>query len=249
MGCTWLTTHTVGILPKGQPLGYRKYMPKIVKKVTESISVEPVVQLWAWILLLWSLYRYFLTMPEWVDELIAKPIVFVLPVLYYVFKKEKLGWKSLGITSDKIFTSIYIGLGFGMMFAVEGVVANSLKNGTLTINPITPLKIYGLIPLLLLSLATAFSEELLSRGFIFSRVLDLTKRFGYATAVSVILFVLLHIPILVTTNRLQGSALILYFITNALLAFINCVIFGKTKSLVAPILVHVFWNMTMALYL
>jgi uncharacterized protein len=225
-------------------------MPKNTVKIkTADYSLESVLQLWGWILLFWSLYRYFLTLPEWVDELIFKPLIFILPVLIYVVKKEKQKFASVGITNKNIFTQIYIGLGFGFLFAMEGIIANTLKYGKLSIIPIDAFKQTGLFSLLGLSLATAFSEELLNRGFIFNRIYEKTQRLVYAMGLSTTLFIFLHIPILVTTNKLQGTLLLLYFLSNACLSLINCYLFYRSKSLVAPILVHVFWNMTLALYL
>jgi hypothetical protein len=64
-----------------------------VKKSTKLDAVVPTMspyQLWAWILLAWGLYRYFVHLPEWADEFIFKPLVFVVPVIWYVLKKERL---------------------------------------------------------------------------------------------------------------------------------------------------------------
>ncbi|MBI2405173.1 CPBP family intramembrane metalloprotease [Candidatus Gottesmanbacteria bacterium] len=214
----------------------------------KTTSLDPVYQLWGWILLVWSLYRYFLKLPEWVDEFIAKPLVFVAPVLWYVTSREKRKLESLGITAKRFFRSFYIGLGFGFVFALEGVVANAMKYGGLKVNPIAAFGQYGFF-LILLSFATAFSEELLSRGFIFNRIWEKTKNLPYASFVSTILFVLLHVPILVTTLKFQGITLIVFLATDVVLGLANSLLFYNTRSLVAPILVHIFWNMTVALYL
>ena len=229
-------------------------MPKTAKSQTPhtqpGTSLEPIFQMWGWILLVWSLYRYFLQgTPEWVDEFIAKPLVFVVPVLWYVYKKEKRTIASLGITKKKFFSSFYIGLGFGVIFALEGLVVNALKYGSLQIQPIQSFVQYGLISLLVFSLATGFTEELLNRGFLFGRLYEKTKNLGYAAFLSTTLFVLLHVPILVTSLKLQGPILVLFFITNFILGLVNSLLYFNTGSLVAPILVHVFWNMTVALYL
>lgn len=208
-----------------------------------------VVQVWGWILLFWSLYRYFVKLPEWVDELLFKPLVFVAPVLWYVRKYERQPLSSLGLTTRNLFTSIYIGLGFGLVFALEGLAANAIKYGRIQIVPIPALTQYGLLTLLMLSLATAFSEELLSRGFLFSRIYAKSKNLPYASILSTIFFVLLHVPILVTSLKLQGLTLVLFFVTDFVLGLANSLLFFNTGSLVAPILVHVFWNMTVALYL
>lgn len=212
-------------------------------------SKSTVFHLWAWILLAWGLYRYSVRLPEWTDEFFFKPLIFVLPVFVYVFTKEKRNLESLGLTGKKFVNSVYIGLGFGMMFALEGILSNSIKNGTLTIRPIAALAENGLVPLLIISLATAFSEEVLSRGFIFKRLFEATKNIYYSVGLSSLMFVFLHIPILVTATHLTGPTLMLFFVTNLVIGCINSLLFVSTGSLVAPILVHVFWNMTVALYL
>ncbi len=214
-----------------------------------SVNLEPIYQIWGWTLLVWSLYRYFFRLPEWMDEFIFKPFVFVTPVLFYVRAIERRPLISLGLTTKNLFTSLYVGLGFGFVFAVEGLAANAIKYGKIQINPIPVLEQYGLPLLLLISLATAFSEELLNRGFLFNRIFEKTRNLPYASFISTILFVLLHIPILVTTLKLQGMTLVLFFVTDFILGLANSLLYVNTGSLVAPILVHVFWNMTVALYL
>jgi hypothetical protein len=218
-------------------------------KKSHVTRLEAVFQIWGWILLAWSLYRYFLALPEWADELIFKPLVFVLPVVIYVFKKEKLGWESLGITKKNLFTSIYIGIGFGFMFAFEGIIANRIKNGRMLINPIEAYRQYGMLIMFGISLATAIWEEMLSRGFLFNRIYGITRNLMYSVFISAVLFTLLHVPILVTSLKLQGPLLGLFFLTNFLLGIINSILFARTKSVVAPVMVHLFWNMTVALFL
>jgi membrane protease YdiL (CAAX protease family) len=221
----------------------------MAKKVSAfAASLSPVFRLWAWILLTWSLYRYFFRFPEWADEFIVKPLVFVVPVLWYVVRKEGRSLASIGITGRNFFNSLYIGIGFGLVFAVEGLIVHVVKYKDFTVNPIAAFGTYGFF-LLALSLVTAFSEELLNRGFLFNRIYEKTNTMLYAATIAAILFILLHVPILVTTNKLQGMTLILFFMTDIILAFANSMLFATTGSLVAPILVHLFWNMTVALYL
>ncbi len=214
----------------------------------DSASPEPVYRVWAWILLAWSLYRYFTRMPEWADEFVFKPLVFVAPVIWYVLKKEGRSLASIGITGENFFKSVYIGLGFGAVFAIEGVLAHALKYGSADVSPIAAFQQYGFF-LIFVSLATAFSEELLSRGFVFNRLSEKMKSIPKAAFIGAILFLCLHVPMLVTINKLSGATLILFFVTDFILAFANSILFAATGSLVAPILVHIFWNMTVALYL
>src|SRR3989344_4760628 len=157
--------------------------------VIEKKSSWTVYHLWGWILLTWSLYRYFLKLPEWADEFIFKPLVFVVPVVWYVIKRERRTLESLGITGKNLFTSIYIGLGFGMVFALEGIVAHAIKYGGFEVNPIAAFREYGFL-LILVSLVTACSEEVFSRGFIFHRIYEKTKNLPYAALVGSVLFIL-----------------------------------------------------------
>ena len=220
-----------------------------VKTKYENGPLTSVIRLWAWVLLIWSVYRYFFHLPETVDEFIVKPIVFVGPVLWYVFRSEKRTLASLGITGQNFFISLYTGIGIGFLFALEGVIANFVKYGALTINPITAFKQYGFV-LLFLSLATACSEEILGRGFLFSRIYEKSKEnLVYATFYSTGMSALLHIPILLTSLKYTGTTLVIYFLSVFAIGFANAILFRQTKSIVGPVLVHLFWNMTVALYL
>lgn len=210
---------------------------------------HPEYRLWGFALFIWSLYRYYVHLPEWIDELISKPLVFVAPVLWYVTKREKRSFESIGITGNNFFKALYTGLGLGVIFAIEAITANALKYGKLNVHPLPVVGQYGLVALLVISLSTAFSEELLTRGFLFTRIYERTKNLPFASVMSTLLFLLLHVPILVTSLKLQGTTLILYFVTDLVLGLANSMLFFYTDSLVAPILVHVFWNLTVALYL
>lgn len=215
-----------------------------------DVSVtEKMYRVWGWVVLVWALYRYFFKLPEWADEFIFKPMVFALPVIWYVRTREKRGLSSVGLTGKNLFASIYIGLGFGFVFAIEGLFANAIKYGKIEIMPIAAFQEYGLGILLLLSAATAFSEELLSRGFVFTRLIEGKKNLIYAAVMSTLMFMVLHVPILAFSLKLTGVVLLMFFVTDFVLGFANALLLYNTGSLVAPILIHIFWNMTVALYL
>ena len=218
-------------------------------KIIAKNSTEWVFQFWAWQLLAWSLYRYFFRFPEPVDEFLVKPVVFILPVFWYVLIREKRRLGTIGITSKNLVQSILIGCGFGLLFGGEAVLANIFKNGSLILAPTQAVLSYGIPMMAVLSLATSVSEELLSRGFFFSRLYEASKNLILSVVMSTLLFVAFHIPILLTSLRFQGSTLILFFMTSIVLGITNSLIFHKTKSLAAPILIHFFWNMTVAVFL
>lgn len=217
------------------------------KTVPKSSSpTEWIYQFWAWQLLIWALYRYFIKLPEWADEFLFKPIVFMLPVIWYVLKKEKGRLSSIGLTTREFSKNLLIGLGVSSIFIIEGIFVNIAKHGTLTMTQIGSLSSYSIGFIFLLSFATAFTEELLSRGFLFSRLYKVTKNVWYAIFMSSLMFMAFHIPILATTLKFQGGTLVLFFWTTFSLGVINSIFYLQTESLVIPILVHLFWNLTVA---
>lgn len=221
-----------------------------MKKKTSAIKPSwNVYQVWGLILLVWALYRYYIRLPEWADEFIFKPLIFVVPLAWFVLRYERRPLESLGLTTKNLFKSIYVGLGFGFLFALEGLLVNYFKYGKITINPIAAFEQYGIVLLLILSLATSYSEELLSRGFVFTRIYEERKNLWVAAILSTLMFVAIHVPVLVTSLKLTGATLVVFFVTDFLLGLVNSFLYFNTGSLVTPILVHLFWNMTVALYL
>ena len=205
--------------------------------------IEWIFQFWAWQVLAWTLYRYFFHLPEWADELIFKPLIFVLPVLWYVTKKEHGTLETVGMTTRGFTRNILTGCLVGALFFAEGIFMNMMRHGKL----MPDMHDVGLfIPL---SLATAVTEEFLCRGFYFTRIFTVTKKVWYAVILSTLLFMAFHIPILATTLKFHGMTLVLFFWTTVSLGVVNSIFYYKTQSLVVPILVHLFWNMTAVILL
>jgi len=232
----------------------------IKKKPTKNIEeqkaipslknpTEWIYQFWAWIIIAWCLYRYAFHFSEPIDEFVVKPLIFVLPVLWYVRIKEGRELESVGLTLKTHGKSLLISIGFGLVFLGEAIAVNIVKYGHLQVASGGALSSYGLPLLLLLSLATAFSEELLARGFLFTRMYEVTKKLWTSAIITSLLFLSFHVPILLTTYRYTGMTLILYFLTKLALGIANCFVLSKTKSLIAPILIHVFWNVIVAVLL
>lgn len=211
-----------------------------------------VFLVWFLIFLAWSVFRANFMLAEWADELLVKPLIFVLPVFYIVLIREKKSPAVLGLapTSRDFFSDLAIGAVIGVLFALEGLLANFIKYGQFSFAPIMASKVTGGITVFLgLNLATSLWEEILGRGYMFKRLLDRTGNQFWSAVVSSFLFLLLHIPILLTRLQLRGISLLVYPVSIMILGITNCYIFSARRSLTLPILIHAFWNMTVALYL
>ncbi len=214
-----------------------------------NIFLERIFTIWAIVLIVWALYRKYSAFPEYLDELIFKPLVYLAPVLYYVKYKEKRPFSSIGLAAGKFFRDIYLGLGFGMVFALEGLVVNAVKHGRFSFSPLIPVTGNYLLLAVILALATGFTEELFARGFLFSRLREAYKNEMKALIVSAAMYFMLLVPAIFTVNRLTGMTLFIFIITNLIMSFANTMIFSETKTITVPVLIHAFWNMAVALYL
>ncbi|OGG00534.1 hypothetical protein A2Y99_04175 [Candidatus Gottesmanbacteria bacterium RBG_13_37_7] len=207
---------------------------------------------WFIIFLLWSIYRVNFFRPEWIDELLVKPIIYVFPIIYIVRIKEKLKFKELGLISSlkDVFVDIFIGVIIGILFAFEGLYSNYVKYGRFSFLPLDTIKLSGgIIFFLLINLISSIWEEILGRGYIYQRLFKQSDRQFESALISSFLFLLLHIPIIFTRLHLMGVSLVIYIFSIIILGVTNCYLFSLRKSLVLPVLIHTFWNMTVALYL
>lgn len=213
---------------------------------------KQVFIVWFLIFIIWAIYRAYVIQPEWIDEFLVKPLVFAGPVLYLVLVREKKKLDELGLSAKPkdFMLDIYIGVVIGILFALEGIMANYVKNGKISFDPImAAIGSGGIVSFLLINLSTSVWEEILGRGFLYKRLYQLSNNQMWASTFSSFLFLLLHIPILFTRLHLRGSSLIIYPISIMILSITNCYLFSMRKSLTLPILIHTFWNMTVALYL
>lgn len=144
---------------------------------------------------------------------------------------------------------LYIGIGFGALFAVEGIIANALKYGKFSFLPLIPTAGTSLLIAVILAFATAFNEELLARGFLFTRLKEEYKSDLKAMLVSSAMYLLLLIPLIFTTTKISGATLLVFLMTNVIMSFANTMIFNTTKTITIPVLIHTFWNMALVLYL
>ena len=63
----------------------------------------------AYLITVWCFYRFLFKFPDEVEELVIKPIIWLLPV-FYIVGREKTKLDSLGITFKNLFPSIYLAL-------------------------------------------------------------------------------------------------------------------------------------------
>ena len=132
---------------------------------SKTVLIKHSTILAVYLLVVWGFYRFLFQLPEEIEELFIKPIVWLIPVII-LLGKERLGLDSLGFTLKNLFPAIYLSLGLGAVFVMEALVINYVKykgfNFGANIGDLPFMKSLGL------SFATAFSEEVAFMGYLFN---------------------------------------------------------------------------------
>jgi len=198
--------------------------------VTEK---QKALNLWAIILIIWSFYRAFFKteLPIWFDEIIMKPVIFVVPVLLFIRKFDKKNVIAVLklTTHKKIYYILFLTLLVILFFFTQ------LKQ--------------SFILFLLVSFATSFSEEILSRGFVLAKIYEESKNKFLSVIQSSLLSVCLHLPIILTNDIFSGALLVKVLILDFLLGIMVSILYLEEKSLIPPILVHTLYSLSLYLFI
>lgn len=218
-----------------------------MKKPTSP--TQKALNLWAIILIIWAIYRAKLKMPEWFDEFLAKPLVFILPVYYYIQNIDKKKFfESIQLKFKFNAIDLLYVLAIGGIFASSAILANFMKFNKFVLfqNPVT---VTSLGYMIILALATGISEEILSRGFVLKKLYEESKNPYTSSFFASILFFFLHVPILFTNTRLSGNLLLMFLGMDMILSLVNSFVYLERKNLALPILIHASYNLSIILFL
>jgi membrane protease YdiL (CAAX protease family) len=198
-----------------------------------------------YLLLVWGLYRLFVKLPDEIEELFIKPIVWLVPVFFFL-KKEKLGLSSLGITGKNLFPAIYFSLGLGAFFVIEALILNFLKHGGLNFG--ANLGTNQIMASFGLSFATAVSEETVFRGYIFNRVWQALENEWLANLLTSFVWILVHLPIYVFVSQMNPAALVVNLFLTFIFGVGSAFVFARTRNVFSSIFLHVLWEWPIILF-
>lgn len=203
--------------------------------------------LFFFILVIWGLYRYVFHFSIWIDELLAKPFIYFIPTIYIVRILERRNLSSIGLVKTNLIKNIFIGIVLGIFISAEAILTKNIKYGHIVFNP-DNLPVLSILGVYLLSLATGFTEEVVFRGYILTRFEQSFKNGFISIALSSILFVTVHFPIIIFVLKYSLSDLINYSMLILVLGILNGIVFKQTKSLTAPTVIHSLWDFSATIF-
>jgi len=215
--------------------------------MTGKIGLKRITLLYVFIFLVWGFYRYLFRFPDEIEELVLKPIIWLGPVFFLLWR-EKKGLDSVGWSPKNLFKGLYLGVGLGMLFALEGLLIHWLKYHSFSFVNLQ----YQTLPVLLValgvSLATAISEETAFRGYIFNRLWHILKSEWAANFMTSFGWALVHLPITYFVLHYNFEQMVTYLVLIFIFGVASALVFARTKTITASILLHVFWAWPIILF-
>jgi hypothetical protein len=209
-------------------------------------NFKNAVKFAVYLLIVWGFYRFLFQLPEVVEELIIKPILWLTPVFYLLYK-EKASLSSLGFTFKNLFPAVYYSIGLGLVFVFEALIINLIKyKGEFNLGANI-----GSLPFLSafwLSFATAITEEITFRGYIFTRVWGYLKNELWSNILTSLFWALIHLPITIFVWKWGISESLIYLALTTIFGVGSAFVFARTKNILSPILLHVLWQWPIILF-
>lgn len=211
----------------------------------KEIAIKRSVIFASYLLVVWGFYRFLFKLPEEVEELIIKPLLWLIPVIY-LLKKEKLGLTSLGISGKNLFPAIYFALALGVVFTIEGVYINFVKYGEFNFSANIGQR--AVLVSLGLSLATAISEEVTFRGYLFNRLWQTIRKEWMANILTSLVWGLIHVPVAIFWWNLTPLGIIGYLLLTTIFGIGSAFVFARTRNIISSVLLHVMWAWPIILF-
>lgn len=214
--------------------------------ITEKlIHLKHAIALYSFLLITWGFYRLLFQFPEPIEVFIIKPVVWLGPTFYLLYR-EKARFASLGFTLKNLFPTLYFILILGIIFTFEGLLINYLKYRTLSFNANVGEGFF--IMTLVLSIATAISEETTFRGYIFTRVSEATSKEWLANFITSLAWTFIHLPIAILDWKLGFIPLLTYLFLLMLFSLGSTFVFARTQNIFSSIFLHVLWQWPIILF-
>lgn len=177
-----------------------------------------------YLLFFWGSFRFFVRLPEVVEELWFKPLIWLVPLFWWRLSMKKARNLFEGETLPAI--------GYGLL---GGVIYFGLLRLFAGLNFSLSLEVWGI------ALVTAIVEEVAFSGVILSVIYGETKREGVALAVMGLAFALVHLPVNIFVRQLPVVPLVGAFLLAFFVALINGFLRLRSNNVLSAIIAHLIF--------
>jgi membrane protease YdiL (CAAX protease family) len=204
-----------------------------------------LIQSFVYIFVVWGLYRLIFRLPEPIEEVIFKPLVFVGAVILVERPKN---WQKYfveiwgrGDAVRAAFLGLLLGIGYIIFYAISSVISAGLGLESAPGGQ-------SWMMFLGLGAVTAVWEEWTFQGYILGGLSRVISHKWPARVLTAALFALVHLPALIFWHKFTGSILGLQLFSLMVLGLGNAILMAYSKNLLAPIISHVLWGAAIFLF-
>ena len=195
---------------------------------------------------MWAVYHFLIepllmkipneALYTFIGDGIIKSLIWVLPAVILINKyKDKLSLNLKEMFSFTKESAKY--LWTFPAFLTYILVSVLVHGGTISIN-----ESFGLDDIIVV-LFVGITEEIVFRGWLLNATMKRNE--DVAIAVNALMFLVIHFPIWICTGTFITNFTSLGFISLIALSVVFSLVFVKTKSLILPITLHMFWDLLM----
>lgn len=222
-------------------------MPSTNSSHVPAVTLPKLLLMYSGLLVVWTTYRYLFHLPIWTEEIVIKGLLFSLPLFIFPLP-EKSKWETIGFSRKNLFPSVYMGILIGLLLGFAGEIGNFLRHNTLRFSTFGLNSSGELGAFLILSLITAFWEQLLFTGYFLELIQSVVKNESSAVIITSLLFSLIHLPAYMFVQQMNLSQTVLSLGLLFTLGVSCSIIKLRQKNLIAPIMTHALWGVTVFLF-
>lgn len=194
--------------------------------------------------LMWTVYHFFIepllmkipneALYTFIGDGIIKSLIWVLPAVILINKhndKMSFNLKEMFSFTKESAKHLWTFPAF-FVYILVGVL---VRGGNISIN-----ESFGLDDIIVV-LFVGITEEIVFRGWLLNATMKRNQ--DVAIAINAVMFLAIHFPIWICTGTFITNFTSLAFISLIALSVIFSLVFIKTKSLILPITLHMFWDL------
>lgn len=191
---------------------------------------------------LWTFYRLCFNLTAGLEEIIIKPLFWLLPVFISIkYFEKRFVLYSLGYGGKTFQKSFLLVFGFLMLVFLEGIILGLVRYQKIFLEKIFLLPISSLENLFLI-LITAVVEETFFRGYLFNRLWESFENLWKANILTGICFILIHLPLGIFVLHYSFTQIFFNVLMLLVMSLGSGWLFSLTYNIVPSILWHFFWN-------
>ncbi|MBI1872117.1 CPBP family intramembrane metalloprotease [Candidatus Collierbacteria bacterium] len=191
-----------------------------------SKNLKRLVFYYLFIFIAWAIFRYFSRLPEVIEELWFKPVLWLVPLFWWQISD---GEQRITLFKGEINKTLFWGLGIGLIY--YSMVRLVTRSSWFELD----------FDRLGIGLATAVVEEVTFAGIVLPRLIRELKKEGVSLCLMALMFALIRLPINVFIYQLPWLPLLGAFLLAFFVGLVNGFARLKANNTLAPVLAHFFY--------